>query len=191
MAPTFGTVSAGGQRLPQQDSHWIQQVMQRHEKALVRYAYHITGNADTARDVVQDTFFRLCKADREAVEARVTAWLYRVCRNRALDLKRKGKPMQHASDARLSSCHSDEPSPAAVAQQRQAVGQAVQLLADLPHKQQEVVRLKFQQGLSYREIARVTGQSVTNVGYLIHTAMRTLRQQMIDHAQPAGARRIR
>ena len=162
--------------------------MLRHEGGLVRYAIRFTGNVETARDVVQDTFFRLCKADRLAIEAHVAAWLYRVCRNRALDIKRKGKPMRQASDAQLSSYESAEPSPAAMAQKRQTMSQVLGHLEQLPHKQQEVVRLKFQQGLSYREIARVTEQSVTNVGYLIHTAIRTLRELM--GAEPAPARRM-
>ena len=44
--------------------------------------------------------------------------------------------------------------------------------------QREVVRLKFQAGLSYAEISRVTGHSVSNVGFLLHTALKTLRRQM-------------
>ena len=40
------------------------------------------------------------------------------------------------------------------------------------------MRLKFQNGLSYKEISRVTELSVSNVGYLIHTAIQKLRQQL-------------
>lgn len=173
---------------PQQRIGWIQQVMHRHEGGLVRYASHITGDVETARDVVQDTFFRLCEADRRAIEVKVTPWLYRVCRNRALDIKRRGKKMRHLSDVQLSTCKSAEPSPAAVTLKRQAISQVLELLGDLPDKQQEVLRLKFQHELTYREIAEVTGQSVTNVGYLIHTAIRTLRELLGE--PPAPARRI-
>ena len=173
--------------MPVTDLQWIQQLMRRHEGGLVSYAIRLTGNVDTARDVVQDTFFRLCEADRAAMEAHAAAWLYRVCRNRALDIKRKGKPMRQASEAQLATCKSAEPSPAAVAQKRQAMSQVQEHMEQLSHKQQEVLRLKFQHELSYREIARVTGQSVTNVGYLIHTAISKLRELM--EAAPAPARR--
>ena len=58
-------------------------------------------------------------------------------------------------------------------------GQAVErLLACLSIDQQEVVRLKFQAGLSYRDISQVTGLSVSNVGYLLHTALRRVREQI-------------
>ena len=42
------------------------------------------------------------------------------------------------------------------------------------------MRLKFQNGLSYKEIAHITNLSVTNVGFLIHTAIKTLRQRMTE-----------
>jgi RNA polymerase sigma-70 factor (ECF subfamily) len=48
----------------------------------------------------------------------------------------------------------------------------------LPSNQQEVFRLKFQNGLRYQEISRVTKQSVSNVGFLLHTAMKTIRRQL-------------
>ena len=47
-----------------------------------------------------------------------------------------------------------------------------------PPVEREVLRLKFQNGLSYAEISRVTQLTVSNVGFLIHTAMKTLRAQM-------------
>ena len=55
----------------------------------------------------------------------------------------------------------------------------LQILADLPDNQQEVVRLKFQDNLSYRDIAEVTGLSVSNVGYLLHMAVKRLREQLV------------
>ena len=51
---------------------------------------------------------------------------------------------------------------------------------DAPKKQQEVIRLKFQQQMINREIARCTELSESNVGYLLHTGLKTLREQMIN-----------
>ena len=50
------------------------------------------------------------------------------------------------------------------------------MLDQLPDNQQEVVRLKFQNDMTYQEIADVTGLSVTNVGFLLHTAIKRLRE---------------
>jgi len=54
------------------------------------------------------------------------------------------------------------------------------LLALLPPGQQEVIRLKFQNGFSYQEISRISGHSVGNVGYLIHVGLKTLRGRLAD-----------
>jgi RNA polymerase sigma-70 factor (ECF subfamily) len=60
------------------------------------------------------------------------------------------------------------------------------LLGTLPASQQEVIRLKFQNGFSYQEISRISGHSVSNVGYLIHVGLKTLRGRLFDN-QPAQA----
>ena len=51
-------------------------------------------------------------------------------------------------------------------------------LETLPANQQEVIRLKFQHGLSYKEISSVTGLSVSNVGFLMHTGIGALRERL-------------
>ena len=51
-------------------------------------------------------------------------------------------------------------------------------ISRLPDKQQEVLRLKFHAGLSYQEIAEITGLTRTNVGFLLHTAISKLRQRV-------------
>ncbi len=51
------------------------------------------------------------------------------------------------------------------------------LIGHLPPNQQEVIRLKFQNGFSYKEISRITSLSVSNVGFLIHTAVARLRTE--------------
>jgi len=53
----------------------------------------------------------------------------------------------------------------------------LKLIGELPRNQQEVIRLKFQNGFSYKEISRITALSVTNVGFLIHTAVTQLRRE--------------
>jgi RNA polymerase sigma factor (sigma-70 family) len=157
---------------------WIEDVLARYEGPLVRYAWRITGDLESARDVVQDTFLRLCQADRSRLEGGLGAWLYTVCRNRALDAVRKDRKMDALDDAGAAVMASPEPGPSAAAELSAAHGEVLRVLATLPASQQEVVRLRFHAGLSYKEISTVTGHSVTNVGYLIHAAVKSLREQM-------------
>lgn len=159
------------------DSDWFRAAVDQYEGPLVRYAARVTGDLDSARDVVQDTFLRLCRASRAEVDGHLAQWLYTVCRRRALDVRRKEDRMTPMTDTVAQAAAQ----PAALKLQTQeAVGRALALLAELPDNQQEVVRLKFQAGLSYKEIAAVTSLSVSNVGYLLHTALRKLRDGLAE-----------
>lgn len=68
--------------------------------------------------------------------------------------------------------------PAVIAQTQETANNARILLQGLPIKQQEVIRLKIDHGLSYREIAEITGLTVSNVGYLLHQGFQTLRTKL-------------
>ncbi|HUY91293.1 MAG TPA: sigma-70 family RNA polymerase sigma factor [Pirellulales bacterium] len=163
---------------PETPRDWLRSVVARYEGSLVRYAARITGDAERARDVVQDTFLRLCEQDRAELDGRLAQWLYTVCRRRALDVRRKEHRMQATIPERLDLASDSRNGQADVAEQQELHQAVLALLAGLPENQQEVVRLKFQSGLSYREISGVTGLSVSNVGYLLHVALKTVRQQL-------------
>jgi len=164
---------------------WVHAALREYEGPLTRYAAQITGDVERARDVVQDTFVKLCRAEPEQLKGRLAEWLFAVCRNRALDVQRKEKRMRPLAEMELDACESREPSPDAAAEQRESAGRVTQMLAALPSNQQEVVRLKFQNGLSYQEISRVTNLTVTNVGFLLHTAIKSIRKQIEAESKPA------
>ncbi len=157
---------------------WIRSILDRYEGALTRYAARITGNVETARDVVQETFLRLCSQDRAEVDGRVPQWLYTVCRSRALDVRRRRSRMQTLGDETVQTCESGDRDPARVAEHREGAGRVLDALDTLPGNQQEVIRLRFQAGLSYKDIAAVTSLSSSNVGYLIHTGIRAIREKL-------------
>lgn len=159
-------------------SDWINTVVQQYERPLVRYAAQIIGDLERGRDVAQDTFLRLCKQDREQLDGHLVEWLYTVCRNRALDVRRKESRMKSMTAEQTSVQESRDTDQAAVAEQQDTTTRVLEFVDRLTENQREVVRLKFQHGLSYKEIAAVTELSVTNVGYLIHTAIKRLRTEL-------------
>lgn len=164
---------------------WMRAAMTEYEGPLVRYARRITGDLETAREVSQDTFLKLWKTDRTQVDGRLAEWLYTVCRNRALDVVRKERRMTRLTEPQAEAAAAGEiHSPNGSSQTPTPEGRHVMLtaLARLPERQQEVLRLKFQGDLSYKEIAGVMGLSVSNVGFLIHTGLKSLREIM--HVQP-------
>jgi hypothetical protein len=56
--------------------------------------------------------------------------------------------------------------------------EVLRMLTHLPENQREAILLKFGHNLSYKEIAQVTGHTVGNVGFLIHTGIKTLRTRL-------------
>ena len=92
--------------------------------------------------------------------------------------------MSPLEDDRLEACPSAEPSVTKCLEKEQDLSHIFSVLKTLPPRQREVLQLKFQNDLSYREIAEVTKLSVSNVGFLIHTGLRAIRKQI---ARAAGA----
>lgn len=166
------------------NGEWVRKVIEEYEAPLLRYAARLSGNLESARDLVQDTFLRLCSEDSEQLGERVAPWLYRVCRSRAVDAFRKEHRMKPLEDTALEMLESAAPTPIEALDREETESQVLKALSALPKNQQEVIRLKFQEGFSYREISEVTGHSVSNVGFLIHAGMKTLRQRLAG--SPAG-----
>jgi len=161
-------------------STWIVEAMGQHERHLVRYARSILGDIERAREVVQETFLRLCKEQQARIGDHLAQWLFTVCRNLALDVRKKENRMSALTDPdMLTGIHSR---PGSSLEQEQVMSQVLQLIDTLPPNQREVLRLKFQCDLSYKEISEITQLSVTNVGFLIHTAIKRLRKELLAEA---------
>jgi RNA polymerase sigma-70 factor (ECF subfamily) len=171
---------------PEHES-WVRDAVARFEGPLTLYAARLLRDAEAARDVVQETFLKLCASDRAGIEGHLAEWLFTVCRNRALDVLRKEQRMSQLREEQVQRCLSPDPAPLEVAERQDLGRRVLELLEGLPTNQREVLRLKFQNGFSYQEISRISGHSVSNVGYLIHAGIKTLRGSLFD-GQAAKAR---
>ena len=156
-------------------SRWIAEALKLHESSLLRYARWILSDLESAREVVQETFLRLCKEDPARVDGHLAQWLFTVCRNLAFDARKK--------EARMTPLGDTEIAVAPDLDERRTVSQILQVVDTLPKNQREVIYLKFQSDLSYKEISEVTKLSVSNVGFLIHSAVRAIRKQMLEPAR--------
>lgn len=167
----------------QTDPHrlWIQETVASYGPTLQRYATKLCGDPESARDAVQDTFSRLAKQQEAKISGHLRAWLFTVCRSRVIDTQRKEQRMTPVDD--IQAIAEGQPAPATQSSPRQTTEQTdlhtsiLGLIEQLPRTQSEVVRLKFQNELSYKEIAEITQHSVSHVGVLLHSALKSLRQQ--------------
>lgn len=156
--------------------HWVRSLAQQHQTPLIRYARSIVRDEHLARDVVQEAFLKLCQQSPDDLSGREAAWLFRVCHNLALNRQRKDRRMTPRSELVDSAHATSDPSDRLAAEEQQH--QLTKFIDGLPEQQQQVIRLKFHSGLKYREISAATGLSESNVGYLLHTALQSLRKQM-------------
>ena len=85
--------------------------------------------------------------------------------------------MKRFEEGEVERVTATDPRPGRTLEQAETRAAMLQLIDRLPANQQEVVRLKFQNGFSYKEISRITEHSVGNVGVLIHTAVARLRAE--------------
>jgi RNA polymerase sigma-70 factor (ECF subfamily) len=161
----------------------MQTLLQRFEMPLLQYAARIIGDRDRARDVVQETFIELQRGKRNQLDNAPTKWLFTVCRNRALNVCRKEKRMTYLDEELIEKRESNDPAPNERIEQKEASGFLLRIVSTLPPRQQEVLQLKFQNDLSYQEISEITKLSVSNVGVLIHNALKTLRQKYAHASQ--------
>jgi RNA polymerase sigma-70 factor (ECF subfamily) len=159
---------------------WVREAVARFEGPLSLYAVRFLRDPEAARDVVQETFLKLCAADRQSIEGHLAEWLFTVCRNRALDVLRKEQRMTQLHDEQVHRCLSPAAGPHDVVEREELAAKVLDLLEHLPTNQREVIRLKFQNGFSYQEISRISGHSVSNVGYLIHAGIKTLRSRLFS-----------
>ena len=88
----------------------------------------------------------------------------------------------YVEDQVIEACESEQPMPFDQLEQKEATGFLLRIVGTLPLRQQEVIQLKFQNDLSYQQIADIMQTSANNVGVLLHTALKTLRERYAEIA---------
>jgi len=91
--------------------------------------------------------------------------------------------MIYVDEEVIEARESAQPMPFDQLEQKEATGFLLRIVCTLPPRQQEVIQLKFQNDLSYQQIAEIMQTTANNVGVLLHTALKTLRQR---YAEVAG-----
>ena len=155
----------------------------RYQESLLRFVAKLLRDPDVAQDVVQETFLRVARNPKRLLSVESCHnWLLRVARNIGMDhVRRLTRVRRHAPLVATQA--------ASVAEERQQ-GETATLereeerdrvraeIQKLKPRHRELLLLKVQEGKTYREIAQITGLSVTNVGYLLHHAMKSLAHRL-------------
>jgi len=154
------------------------------ESPLLAYALRLIGRRSVAEDVVQDAFMKLHAQFAEVREPR--RWLYRAVHNAAANHRRKegrlesfdpvvtpGNPPTAASAA-----PDPDPLPDEQIARLEHIGLVRLSLETLDARARELLRLKFDEDLTYKQIAERTGLKVGHVGYLLHHAIKDIAEKL-------------
>jgi RNA polymerase sigma factor (sigma-70 family) len=165
----------------------VLEALERFEQPLLRFAATIAG-PDAARDTVQDVFLELCKEPWSKVEGHLAAWLFTVCRNKAISHRRK--TARHTDVEEANVVEETERGPDRTFEKKEAASRVTRAMEGLSERDREVVALKFAGGLSYKEISDVTKLSVSHVGVILHEALKKVRERLArDEQMPLEVRR--
>jgi RNA polymerase sigma factor (sigma-70 family) len=155
----------------------MEAIVAEYETPLLRYTMRIVRNPHHAQDVVQNTFVKLMKMWQPGMQPgkRLKGWLYRVSHNEAIDLIRKESRRnalheRHAEEVTVD-CPDGHNCPASDDERAQLVMRHVHKLKPA---ERQILLLRLEEGLSYKEITEVTGRTVGNVGCILHNAVKKL-----------------
>ena len=174
MQPTQASARPGGET--------IEDLFAALESPLLSYALRLSGQLGAAQDLVQEAFMRLHAQFNDVREPR--RWLYRTVHNLALNYRRELRKIiplvsQQQQNAPPSVDPPDpQPLPDEQLSRLEGIGLVRLSLETLDARSQTLVRLKFNDNLSYKEIAGRTGLSVGNVGFILHHALKTMAAEL-------------
>ncbi|HEX3627334.1 MAG TPA: RNA polymerase sigma factor [Verrucomicrobiae bacterium] len=156
------------------------------ESPLLSYALRFMGDLALAEDVVQEAFMKL-HVEFEQVQ-QPQRWLYRTVRNLALNQRRNaGRTVSLDAPSASGAATGQEPvaehaDPTSIPDEQiirlEGIGLVRLGLETLDERSRELIRLKFNDELSYKEIAARTGLTVSNVGFILHHALKTIAAEL-------------
>ena len=134
------------------------EIMQRHQREIMRYLLRLSSNPEDAADLFQETWLRAYRAyPRLEAEDSVRPWLYTIAsnlwRNRARDSARRARVLVPDEKAVPAADFIARDHRVDHGNEGYAAVHLRELIADLPAKQQQALHLRYFAGLNYAEIA--------------------------------------
>ena len=148
------------------------------ESSLLSYALRLTKELSAAEDLVQEAFMKLQAQFKEVREPR--RWLYRTVHNLALNQQRQARNIVPLEPCTLEGGETADPRPLPDEQiaRSEGIGLLRLTLETLDERSRELIRLKFTENLSYKEISERMGLKTGHVGYLLHHALKDMADEL-------------
>ncbi len=128
-------------------------------KHVYRFAYWLTGNDDEAKDITSETFVRVWTAETNPRTESVKAYLFTIARNLYLQDRRKKGRLSAINDEMID----DTILPDKKAEINSDLKQVQKVLQQLPEMDRTVLIMRAEEEMSYRDIAQITGLSISAI----------------------------
>ncbi len=160
------------------DADAFGEIYMRHLDAIYRYVYFRVGDANDAEDLTEHVFLKAWEAlpGYNQRGNRFSSWLYRIAHNMIIDHHRRQKPMIPMPLLEKDNWKCPQ---ATALEQMIEVEEAAALaaaVAQLPEEQQQVIILRFVEGLNHTEVARIIEKSEGACRVIQHRALAALNQ---------------
>src|SRR5438477_821315 len=179
------------ERMALEQDQRISDVVKREQSRLRNFIRRRVLDRSDAEDILQDVFYKLVEANRMLVPIdHVTGWLFRVARNRIVDLFRRKRP-ESFSDTTVADeddgllrledlLPSPDAGPEALYARSVLLDELELAVEELPEEQREVFVAHELEGRSFKEMAAETGVNVNTLLSRKRYAVRHLRQRLQD-----------
>ena len=161
----------------------IEEVFAALESPLLIYARRLLGDFNVSEDIVQEAFMKLHAQFNTVLSPQ--PWLYRTVHNLAVDHQRRASKIvlvgDHGDDdpsGPIADATDSQPLPDEQIARWEGIGLVRLVLETLDERSRDLIRLRFNEDLSYKEIAERTGLTVGHVGYLLHHALKAMALEL-------------
>lgn len=159
------------------DTTTFHTLYERHAGELHRFALWLCNDADTAKDIVAETFARVWTSDEPIRTDSVRAYLFTVARNVHLQMTRKERRMVRLQEEHHPSVHGPDRSSDAADELAAVYSE----LRKFPAADRTVMRMKVEEEQSYEEISQETGLTIAAIKVKIHRMRRALAARFTQH----------
>ena len=162
------------------DSEAFEALYLHYLEKIYRYIYFRVGDVGQAEDMTEEVFVRAWESlpKYRIGESRFTSWLYTIAHNLLVDHYRRRNPTSISTED-LSHFADPKELPERVVSRKQEFEVLAKSIMKLDDLEQQVLLLRFVEGLSHREIAGIIGTSQSASRVIQHRALKALRALLV------------
>jgi RNA polymerase sigma-70 factor, ECF subfamily len=160
------------------DMSAFDELMIRYERQIYRVCYRFVENRDDAMDLAQEVFIKVFEhLGTFRRESSLKTWLYRIAMNHCINhVKKHSQEFVEVNEYTGSTRASVQ----SQLEEREEREHLRRLVKQLPPKQKAILELRINEQLSYEEIAKISGRSVSTIKASVFFALEKLRKLVKD-----------